>query len=128
MKGKAIITMIRDAVMKSSRSLLSTLVMFLSVGVCAAMAQHPATAPAPGSQKPAHSRTAAFELHALTPEFWELFDKDATLTTMGTGFGFTEGPVWDPAGFLWVSDESKNRIDKLYEDGRVEKMVSLVDS
>ena len=46
---------------------------------------------------------------------------------MGTGFGFTEGPVWDPAGFLWVSDESKNEIDKLYPDGHVENMVSLVD-
>ena len=105
--------------MKTSHSLLSTLAVFLSVGVCAAMAQQPATPPAPVSQKPAHRQRAPkpdkpFELHALTPEFWKLFDKKATLETMGTGFGFTEGPVWDPAGFLWVSDESKNEIVKLY--------------
>ncbi len=68
-----------------------------------------------------------FELQALTPEFWKVFDKNAKLTTLGDGFGFTEGPVWDPAGFLWVSDESKNWIDKVYEDGHVENMVSLVD-
>ena len=94
-----------------------------------AVAQQPVTPAVPVSQGPADQQKAPkpFELHALTPEFWELFDKNATLTTMGTGFGFTEGPVWDPAGFLWVSDESKNRIDKLYDDGRVEHMVSLVD-
>jgi gluconolactonase len=63
----------------------------------------------------------------MTPEFWKLFDKDAKLETMGTGFAFTEGPVWDPAGFLWVSDERKNKIVKLYPDGHTEDMVSLVD-
>ena len=47
---------------------------------------------------------------------------------MAAGFGFTEGPVWDPAGFVWVSDEEKNEIVKVYEaDGHVEDMVSLVD-
>ena len=51
-----------------------------------------------------------FELHAITPEFWKLFDKDAKLETMGNDLGGTEGPVWDPAGFLWVSDERGNKI------------------
>jgi len=115
--------------MIASRSFLSTLAVFVGVGGCTALAQQPVTPAVPVSQGPADQQKAhrPFELHALTPEFWELFDKNATLTTMGTGFGFTEGPVWDPAGFLWVSDESKNRIDKLYQDGRVEHMVSLVD-
>lgn len=118
--------------MKFSRFLLATLAAFLTVCVCAALAQQPAMPPAPASQKPAGHRRAPrsdkpFELHALTPEFWTLFDKKVTLETMGTGFGFTEGPVWDSAGFLWVSDESKNTIDKLYEDGHIEDMVSLVD-
>jgi gluconolactonase len=114
---------------KSSRLFLSALAVFVVVGGCAALAQQPVTPTVPVSQGPADQRKATrpFELHALTPEFWEVFDKNATLTTMGTGFGFTEGPVWDQAGFLWVSDESKNQIDKLYEDGRVENMVSLVD-
>ncbi len=115
--------------MKTSHSFLFTLAVFLAVFVCTAVAQQPVTPAVAVSQGPADQQKThrLFELHALTPEFWEVFDKNATLTTMGTGFGFTEGPVWDPAGFLWVSDESKNQIDKLYEDGRVENMVSLVD-
>ena len=35
--------------------------------------------------------------------------------------------MWDPSGFLWVSDESTNKIFKLYPDGHTEDMVSLVD-
>ncbi len=68
-----------------------------------------------------------FELQALRPEFWNIFDKDAKLKTMASGLGFAEGPVWDPAGFVWVSDEEKNQIVKVYADGHVEDMVSLVD-
>jgi gluconolactonase len=68
-----------------------------------------------------------FQLLAITPEFWKVFGKDAKLETMGTGFGFTEGPVWDPADFLWVSDERENKIYKLYPDGHKETMVSLID-
>lgn len=68
-----------------------------------------------------------FELQALKPEFWKIFDKDAKLKTMASGLGFAEGPVWDPAGFVWVSDEDKNQIVKVYADGHVEEMVSLVD-
>ena len=45
-------------------------------------------------------------LDALTPGFWKLFDRKAQLTKVGSGFGFTEGPVWDPAGYLWISDET----------------------
>lgn len=68
-----------------------------------------------------------FELHALAPEFWTVFDHNAQLSTVAAGFGFTEGPVWDPAGFLWVSDESANRIVKVYQDGHAEGMVDLAD-
>ena len=70
---------------------------------------------------------AAFELQALAPEFWQLVDRDASLATMGTGFGFTEGPVWDRAGFLYVSDEEKNAIYRLYPDGRREQLIALGD-
>jgi hypothetical protein len=41
-----------------------------------------ATAHAPVPDKP-------FELHALDPEFWKVFHKDAKLETMGTDFVFT---------------------------------------
>ena len=69
----------------------------------------------------------AFELRALSPEFWRLVDHDAHLETMGTGFGFTEGPIWNPTGFLVVSDEEKNAIYHLYPDGRREQVIELGD-
>jgi gluconolactonase len=118
---------------KVSRSLLSTIALVLCSGFAAAQQPAPAPAPAPGATTAAPRPARAprpdkpFELQAITPEFWKLFDKDAKLETMGKGFGFTEGPVWDPAGFVWVSDESTNKIIKLYPDGHVEDMVSLVD-
>ncbi|HZR56470.1 MAG TPA: SMP-30/gluconolactonase/LRE family protein [Terriglobales bacterium] len=51
-----------------------------------------------------------FELQAESPQFWNLFDKNAKLDLVEGGFGFTEGPMWDPAGFLYVSDETINKI------------------
>ena len=50
-----------------------------------------------------------FELQALSPKFWELVDHGAKLEKVATGFGFTEGPMWDAAGFLYVSDETINK-------------------
>jgi gluconolactonase len=52
----------------------------------------------------------AFALQAESPLFWSLFDKGAKLELVAGGFGFTEGPMWDPAGFLYVSDETINKI------------------
>ena len=115
--------------MKASRCFLFALAAFIVVGGCTTLAQQPVTPAIPVSRESADQQKARslFQLRALSPEFWTVFDRNATLTMMGTGFGFTEGPVWDSAGFLWVSDESKNQIDRLYPGGRVEHMVSLVD-
>jgi len=68
-----------------------------------------------------------FELKAESPEFWKLIDHNAQLTRVGGGFGFTEGPVWDPASFLYVSDEVQNKIYRLYLDGRKEEVIALGD-
>src|SRR6185437_4912764 len=68
-----------------------------------------------------------FELMALMPQFWNFIDHDAELTTVADGFGFTEGPVWDPAGLLYVSDESLNKIFRVYLDGRRETLIELGD-
>jgi len=57
-----------------------------------------------------HPQQRKFELKAESPEFWKLIPADATLAIFATGFGFTEGPVWDPSGFLYVSDEELNKI------------------
>ena len=51
----------------------------------------------------------SFKLESLSPKFVELIASDAKLETVATGFGFTEGPMWDPAGFLYVSDETLNK-------------------
>src|SRR5215475_8593273 len=68
-----------------------------------------------------------FQLSAEADGFWKLIDRDAKLAMVGTGFGFTEGPVWDKAGFVYVSDEEINKIFRLYPDGRKEELVSLGD-
>src|SRR5260370_39656499 len=66
-----------------------------------------------------------FELVAQSPEFWNLLDHDAKLTAVATGFGFTEGPVWDSAGFLYVSDETQNKIYRVHLDGQKESVIAL---
>src|SRR5580704_5631015 len=68
-----------------------------------------------------------FQLQAGSPQFWDLVDRNAKLSLVGTGFGFTEGPVWDQAGFLYVSDETINKIFRLYPDGKKEEVIALGD-
>jgi gluconolactonase len=68
-----------------------------------------------------------FQLQADSADFWTLFDRDSKLSTAASGFGFTEGPVWDPQGFVIVSDEVTNKIFHLYMDGRKEELISLGD-
>ena len=75
----------------------------------------------------AQTSNRQFELQAQSPQFWNLIDHNAKLTTVGTGFGFTEGPVWDESGFLYVSDETINKIYKLYTDGKKEEVIALGD-
>jgi len=71
--------------------------------------------------------TRTFELQPLAPGFWDLIDHNAKLETVATGFGFTEGPMWDPAGFLYVSDETLNKIFRVYPDGKKEEVIALGD-
>jgi gluconolactonase len=68
-----------------------------------------------------------FELRGESPEFWKLLARDAKLEMVSTGFGFTEGPVWDPKGFVYVSDEEINKIYRVYPDGHKEELISLGD-
>ena len=75
----------------------------------------------------ASSAPAEFHLQAESPQFWNLVDRNAKLSRVGTGFGFTEGPVWDQAGFLYVSDETINKIYRLHLDGKKEEVIALGD-
>ena len=73
-----------------------------------------------------------FKLTAESAQFWKLFDRDAKLTRVAGDFGFTEGPVWDEAGFLYVSDEVQNKIYRVFpgdqtKDGHKEELISLGD-
>jgi gluconolactonase len=76
---------------------------------------------------PAPGQSAEFQLKAESPQFWDLVDHNAKLSVVGTGFGFTEGPVWDAAGFLYLSDESINKIYRLHLDGKKEEVIALGD-
>jgi gluconolactonase len=68
-----------------------------------------------------------FQLQALSPEFWDLVPRESKLTRLAGGFGFTEGPVWDTHGFLYISDEVQNKIYRVGRGGRRETVVALGD-
>lgn len=76
---------------------------------------------------PANSAPEPAALQALSPEFWQLVSHHARLTRVATGFGFTEGPVWDRRNFLYVSDEVQNKIYRVYLDGRRDTVIALGD-
>jgi gluconolactonase len=78
-----------------------------------------------GQQSAAPKRQ--FQLKEESPRFWKLISRDAKLEVVASGFGFTEGPVWDLGGFLYVSDEELNKIFRVYLDGRKEVLVALGD-
>ncbi|MFN7994482.1 MAG: SMP-30/gluconolactonase/LRE family protein [Bryobacteraceae bacterium] len=68
-----------------------------------------------------------FQLKAESPVFWKLVDRHAQLRKIAGDFGFTEGPVWDPRGFVYVSDEIQNWIYRVYPDGRREQFFQCID-
>ena len=76
-----------------------------------------------GPQKPRRES----QLQANSDEFWTLVEGESKLSTVASGFGFTEGPVWDPAGFIIVSDEVRDKIFRVYTDGRKDELISLGD-
>ncbi len=74
-----------------------------------------------------HAQTRAFALEANSPSFWTVIDRGAKLETIASGFGFTEGPMWDESGFLYVSDETLNKIFRVYPGGKKEEVIALGD-
>src|SRR5437868_468183 len=69
----------------------------------------------------------SYVLRAMETDFWNLVDRSSRLETVATGFGFSEGPVWDETGFLYVSDETLNKIFRVYPDGNKQEVISLGD-
>jgi gluconolactonase len=70
-------------------------------------------------------RTFALEAH--DPAFWSLINHDTKLEKIASGFKFTEGPIWDPNGFLYISDEKGNKIYRVYPDGKKEEVIAIGD-
>lgn len=68
-----------------------------------------------------------FHLEVDAPAFGQLVPAGTPLARIATGFGFTEGPAWDPANFLYVSDETQDSIFRVYMDGRKVPMIHLGD-
>ena len=64
------------------------------------------------------SATAADVLR-LDPAIDAIVPRDAQVEKIATGFGFTEGPVWSPEGYLLFSDPNNNRIYRWDPDGQV---------
>jgi len=100
--------------MNRNTNVLRLLIIATLIAVCAGFAHAPA-------------QPRQFQLQAESPHFWDLVDHEAKLSVVGTGFGFTEGPVWDEAGFLYVSDETINKIYRLHLDGKKEEVIALGD-
>ncbi len=65
-----------------------------------------------------------FRLQPLSETLGNLIDRNAKLVAVASGFGFTEGPVWDPEGFLYVSDETINKLFRVYRDGRKVEIIA----
>jgi gluconolactonase len=82
---------------------------------------------APNATRSQEKPKREFKLEAESPVFWKLIPKNAKLETVATGFGFTEGPVWDKSGFVYVSDEEINKIFRVYPDGHKEELIALGD-
>jgi gluconolactonase len=89
------------------------ILLFFAVGASGSLSESPAP--------------AEFHLQAESPQFWNLVDRSAKLSVVATGFGFTEGPVWDQSGFLYVSDETINKIYRVHLDGKTEEVIALGD-
>jgi gluconolactonase len=68
-----------------------------------------------------------FQLEGISADFWNVIGHDAKLQTVAGGFGFTEGPMWDAAGFLYVSDETLNKIFRVDADGKKTEVIALGD-
>lgn len=55
----------------------------------------------------------------LDPSIDRIVARDTKIEKLATGFGFTEGPVWSPAGYLLFSDPNNNLIYRWSPDGQV---------
>lgn len=67
----------------------------------------------------ADQRIVQAEIERLDPALDVAIPLDAHVERIGSGFIFTEGPVWSPDGFLLFSDPNADRIYRWSSDGQV---------
>lgn len=106
------------------KRLLAAVIIVLSVGSVAFASQ--STSPAnPQMRRRESPPTLPFQLQALNPGFWKVMSPKTKPRVLATGFGFTEGPLWDRRGFLYVSDEVQNKIYRLDAHGSKTAVIGL---
>jgi gluconolactonase len=69
----------------------------------------------PVSRLPAPS----FAIERKDPELDSIVPATVRPEALATGFGFTEGPVWSPDGYLLFSDPNENTLYRWSPDGQV---------
>ncbi len=61
----------------------------------------------------------AADVTRVDPAIDAIVPRDVAVERLANGFGFTEGPVWSPDGFLLFSDPNENRIYRWSPDGQI---------
>jgi gluconolactonase len=63
--------------------------------------------------------SVAADVLRIDPAIDRVIPRDVHIEQVAAGFGFTEGPVWSPDGYLLFSDPNNNRIYRWDPDGQV---------
>ena len=66
-----------------------------------------------------HGVKVVADVVRMDPAVDGVLPRDLVVEKLAAGFGFTEGPVWSPEGFLLFSDPNENRIYRWSPDGQV---------
>ncbi len=69
------------------------------------------------------AQAAEMRVERTDPALDALIAPDARIERVATGFGFTEGPLWNQ-GRLWFSDVSGDKMRAVDPNGRVEELIA----
>ena len=58
-------------------------------------------------------------LRANDDRFWGLVDRDAAVEVIGSGFTFTEGPIWHPRDHYLLFSDMPGDVRRRWQDGEV---------
>ncbi len=81
------------------------------------------TPPAETAAKMEPAAPAIGSIVRLDPAFDALVPTSAKIEKVASGFGFTEGPVWFPEGYLWFSDVTGNVVRQWGPDGKITEIL-----